>query len=226
LGRARVTALISVDLPALGKPTNPTSATSVIERSSFRRSVPPGGVTLLESVPVRLKTSPLPSPPAPPLARSSRSPGLMSSFINASVSASVTRQFGGTLTSTSGAARPLSRECASVPGSARTDMRPRKCPSVLKELSHTRNTLPPAPPFPPAGLLLLNPTAPLPPAPLRTNSSARSKKRRSSSSSGKAASSGRLRADTRTNVARSPSVAAPATNSRQADMARARKLSK
>ena len=66
LGVARLTALRSVDLPALGLPTSPTSAISLSSSRSVRSSTGSPGVASLGVWSVDVLKCSFPKPPRPP----------------------------------------------------------------------------------------------------------------------------------------------------------------
>src|SRR6056297_243824 len=145
-------ARISVDLPALGRPSSPTSASSF--SSSFRCRASPGVplVVLRGARLVELLKRVLPRPPRPPSATFSRAPSSARSPSTSPVSTSATMVPTGTLTVRSSPERPvLFRPAPPSPLSARNLRCTRKSASVLMPWSACSQTLPPCPPSPPSG---------------------------------------------------------------------------
>src|SRR6056297_566787 len=145
-------ARISVHLPAFGRPSSPTSASSF--SSSFRCRASPGVplVVLRGARLVELLKRVLPRPPRPPSATFSRAPSSARSPSTSPVSTSATMVPTGTLTVRSSPERPvLFRPAPPSPLSARNLRCTRKSASVLMPWSACSQTLPPWPPSPPSG---------------------------------------------------------------------------
>src|SRR3954454_6311268 len=140
-----------LDFPALGKPTSPTSATTLSSRTTVRsspgspRSAKPGAFRLAEA------SAALPRPPFPPAATTISVPGPMRSPRTAPRS-SVTTVPSGTCSTRSSPCAPLRLAPAPCP-----PFEARRCglwwksTRVVTSGSTRRITLPPGPPLPPSG---------------------------------------------------------------------------
>jgi hypothetical protein len=173
---------MSVLLPALGKPTSATSATSFSSRS-YQCSSPTSPCSANDGARRRLdRNRALPRPPRPPAAATQRSPGRDRSATTVP-SRSFTTVPTGTLTSVDDPVAPWrALPCPWAPLAAR------RCGWSLKASreatlgSATNHTSPPSPPSPPSGPPLAtcasrrNDTAPAPPPPAFTWSWASSTK--------------------------------------------------
>ena len=145
-------AATSDDLPALGKPTRPTSATTFSSRVTTRaspsspRSAKPGAFRLFEA------SAALPRPPRPPAATTSSASAPVRSASSSPVSASLTTVPSGTASTTSSPLPPLA--WSPRPG---WPLVARRCDSrwystsVVRLGSTRRITEPPSPPLPPSG---------------------------------------------------------------------------
>src|SRR6202050_3070948 len=139
------------DLPALGKPTSPTSATVFSSRMRSRScpgsplSANPGALRAAEP------RAPFPTPPRPPAAATNLVP-TPSRSASTSPSAVLTSVPFGTAMIRSGPAAPVRFEpspCRPLP--ARRTGRRWKSSSVAELASTSRTTSPPRPPLPPSG---------------------------------------------------------------------------
>src|SRR5690348_17009150 len=143
---------MKVDLPALGNPSRPTSASR--RSSSFSSRTSPGvpGVALRGARFTELLKWMLPSPPLPPCATSMRWPWAVRSPITSSVSTLVTMVPTGTRIVVS--SPPLPYIWLPMPFSPRCALKLRwwrKSTSVFRPSSATSHTEPPKPPSPPSG---------------------------------------------------------------------------
>src|SRR5207342_1177500 len=143
---------MKVDLPALGKPSRPTSASSLSSRRSARVSPSPPGVERRGERLIELLKCMLPRPPLPPRATSRRSPLAVRSPMISSVSTLCTTVPTGTTIVMSSPPLPyIWRPMPFSPRLARNIFSWRKSTSVLRFSSACRYTSPPLPPSPPSG---------------------------------------------------------------------------
>src|SRR5690606_6819028 len=151
-GRAADTARINVDLPALGKPSRPTSAITFISKRSVRFSPGrPGPYWRGARLVLDLKRV-LPKPPLPPCATFSVCPAVFRSPSSSPVSSSTIVVPTGTSTKRSSPPRPVqSLPEPPSPLRARKVRWMRKSASVLMPSFACSQTLPPMPPSPPSG---------------------------------------------------------------------------
>ena len=144
--------MISVDLPALGIPNKPTSASTL--SSSLRFFFSPGqpGVFCRGARLMALLNLKLPNPPSPPLAMVITSPGTNNSKSTSPVSASVMMVPTGIFKVMSVPAAPnISEPIPCSPRLASCRREKRKSTRVLRLESATAYTCPPRPPSPPLG---------------------------------------------------------------------------
>src|SRR5215472_14749827 len=168
----------SVDLPAFGSPTRPTSARSLSERRSRRASPGRPGSAKSGAWRVAVANCALPRPPRPPRAATKRWPSSARSTRGrpeAGPSVSYTSVPTGTRASTPAPSRPWRRLPSPwAPRSPRSSGRKRRSSRVARLRSATRTTSPPRPPSPPSGpprgtyFSRRKLTQPLPPAPATT----------------------------------------------------------
>src|SRR6185437_540355 len=143
---------MKVLLPAFGKPSRPTSASTFNSSFSSRSSPGVPGVKRRGARLVELLKWMLPRPPLPPCATSSFSPCVVRSPINSSVSRLKTDVPTGTRIVVSSPPRPyMSLPMPFWPRCALNCRWWRKSISVFKLSSATSHTLPPTPPSPPLG---------------------------------------------------------------------------
>src|SRR5690606_30110110 len=168
-------------LPAFGKPSRPTSASSFSSSFSTRCSPSSPGVDCRGERLVELLKCMLPRPPLPPRATSRRSPWRVRSPITSSVSTLTTTVPTGTVMTLS--SPPLPYIWLPMPFSPRCALNWRwwrKSTRVLRFSSACSQTSPPSPPSPPSGppsgmnFSRRKPTQPLPPLPAMTVISASS----------------------------------------------------
>src|SRR5690242_2148553 len=143
---------MNVLLPALGKPSRPTSAKTFNSSLSSRSSPGVPGVKRRGARLVELLKWMLPRPPLPPFATSSFWPCAVKSPINSSVSRLNTEVPTGTRIVVSSPPRPyMSLPMPFWPRCALNWRWWRKSISVFRPSSATSHTLPPSPPSPPFG---------------------------------------------------------------------------
>ena len=178
-GCARVIVASSEDLPALGSPTRPTSASSLSCSSTMPSS--PGSPRSASRGACRVAVANvlLPRPPGPPLASVTSCPGRTRSNVRPSQRSTVVP--GGTgMTSRSPSAPCMSLPMPCPPRSALKRPRRRKDCRSRRESSQRSSTSPPRPPSPPSGPPLgtrdsrRNDIEPSPPRPASTSIRARS----------------------------------------------------
>ena len=163
---------MSVDLPALGIPNSPTSASTLSSSlSSFFSPGQPGVFWRGARLMALLKRI-LPKPPSPPLAMVMTSPGVSNSNNTSPVSTSVMMVPTGILRVISSPACPnMSEPKPCWPRFASWRREKRKSTKVLRLGSAMANTWPPRPPSPPLGppnslyFSCRNETQPFPPSP-------------------------------------------------------------
>src|SRR5690606_36352844 len=172
---------MKVLLPAFGKPSRPTSASSFSSSFSTRCSPSSPGVDCRGERLVELLKCMLPRPPLPPRATNRRSPWRVRSPITSSVSTLTTTVPTGTVMTLS--SPPLPYIWLPMPFSPRWALNWRwwrKSTRVLRFSSASSQTSPPSPPSPPSGppsgmnFSRRKPTQPLPPLPAVTVISASS----------------------------------------------------
>src|SRR6185437_7124225 len=143
---------MKVLLPAFGKPSRPTSASTFNSSFSSRSSPGVPGVKRRGARLVELLKWMLPRPPLPPFATSSFWPCAVKSPINSSVSRLNTEVPTGTRIVVSSPPRPyMSLPMPFWPRCALNWRWWRKSTSVFRPSSATSHTLPPSPPSPPLG---------------------------------------------------------------------------
>ena len=152
MGLAFEMAVIKVDLPALGIPSNPTSANTLSSSLTSRFSPSSPGVFCRGARLMELLKRILPKPPSPPLATKMSSPGVKSSCKTSPVSASEMMVPTGILSTISSPAAPnMSEPMPCCPRLASCRLANRKSTKVFKLTSAMAYTCPPRPPSPPLG---------------------------------------------------------------------------
>ncbi len=161
-----------VDLPALGNPTKPTSASNLSSRR-IHFSSPGSPFSAIDgALCMAVAKRALPLPPLPPRAMTASCPAAVKSAMVSPLSSSITNVPAGTLTTRSSPRAPcwfLPSPCC--PRSALKCLRYWKSIKVLMPSSAINITFPPRPPSPPAGppkgtyFSLRKATQPLPPSP-------------------------------------------------------------